>query len=166
MGSHPRNALIFLQPIMFVPASGTEQTGRFHSWRYFPIGLAAVLVYLAMVYGTRWYENRAIDQAAREKAAAREVEEARRTVQALGGTRLEILGFYTSPGVIRRGASAELCYGVSNAQSVHIEPFSGEAWPSYGRCVSVSPRTDTTYTLTAKDAAGNTKTATTLLKVK
>lgn len=151
---------------MFAPASGTQKTGRFHSWRFFPIGLAVVLAYLGYVYFIRWHENWAIDQAARERAAARQAAEARRTVEAMGGNQLEILSFYTSPPAIARGESAELCYGVSNADSVSIAPYSGALWPSYGRCVSVSPRADTTYTLTVKDAAGHTKTATTMLRVK
>ena len=39
-------------------------------------------------------------------------------------------------------------------------------WPSYARCVDVTPKKDTTYTLTIADAAGNTKSATVAVKVR
>jgi hypothetical protein len=52
----------------------------------------------------------------------------------------------------------QLCYGVANAKSVKLEPQPNPVWPSYARCVRVSPTETTTYTLTITDAAGNTKT--------
>ena len=47
--------------------------------------------------------------------------EAAHTFETLGGDRFEILNFYAVPGVIRRGDSAQLCYGVSNAKTVRLE---------------------------------------------
>jgi hypothetical protein len=151
---------------MFEQSSESEKRGGLRPWRFFPIGLALALIYLGFTFFTRWQENRRIDEAAREKAAAQQAAEARRTVEAMGGNRFEILGFYASPGVIARGESAELCYGVSKAESVSIEPYVGKLWPSYSRCVSISPRTSTRYTLTARDAEGHSETATTMVKVK
>jgi len=97
-----------------------------------------------------------------EKQRARD----ERTFEMMGGDRFEILDFYASPGVIARGESAQLCYGVSNANSVEIAPPAEPVYPSYGQCVDVSPRKDTTYTLTARDAAGHTKTASVTLRVR
>jgi hypothetical protein len=60
----------------------------------------------------------------------------------------------------------ELCYGVANAQTVKIEPDTGrEVWPSVNRCIDLKPKKTTTYTLTAQDAHGNTKTAALTLEV-
>jgi len=84
----------------------------------------------------------------------------------LGGNQFAILNFYASPGEIRRGETAQLCYGVSNAKTVRIEPQTSAVWPSYSRCVDVAPKKDTTYTLTAEDAAGHIKTATVTVKVR
>jgi hypothetical protein len=40
---------------------------------------------------------------------------------------------------------------------VKLEPQPNAVWPSYARCVSVSPAKTTEYTLTISDASGNTK---------
>jgi len=48
---------------------------------------------------------------------------------------------------------------------VKLDPPVASMWPSANRCFSVSPTKDTTYTLTAEDAAGNSKTASLTLKV-
>ncbi len=93
-------------------------------------------------------------------------EEDRRTVEQLGGERFEILQFYASPPAIRRGEAARMCYGVSNAKTVRLDPPSGAVWPSFSRCVDVAPVKDTTYTLTAEDAAGHSKTASVLVRVR
>jgi len=71
---------------------------------------------------------------------------------------LSILNFYAIPQTIRPGDAAELCYGVSNAESVRIEPVVENVWPAYTRCVEISPETDTVYKLIAEDAEGNTET--------
>jgi hypothetical protein len=56
---------------------------------------------------------------------------------------------------------------VSNAKAVKIEPEAEEpVWPAYSRCVHVSPRKDTTYTLTIEDGAGHTKSATLEIRVR
>jgi hypothetical protein len=84
----------------------------------------------------------------------------------LGGNRFDILNFYASPPAIQRGDSVQLCYGVSNAKEVRLEPNpEAGVWPSFSRCITVSPKKSTTYTLTAVDAAGNSKAATLEVKV-
>ncbi len=129
---------------------------------YTSLALLVALVYVGWTFFSRWQENRELEQ----KAVEKKREEDRRTVEAMGGNRLEILSFYASPGVIRRGETSQLCYGVANAKTVRLEPHSGAVWPSYARCVDVAPTKTTTYTLAAEDAAGNTKTATLTLQVR
>jgi hypothetical protein len=121
------------------------------------IWIAVIVVvagYVGWVFYSRWDDNRRIQA----EAAAKKRDEAQRAVDAMGGDRFEILMFYASPGMIHRGESSMLCYGVSNAKTVSIEPKSGAVWPSLSRCLTVSPEKTTTYTLTAQDAAGNLKT--------
>lgn len=123
----------------------------------------AVLLVVGWIFFSRWNENRRIEQRALEK----EREEARQTFEMLGGNRFEILQFYASPPLIRRGETAALCYGVSNAKAVRIEPAPiGGVWPSLNRCVEVAPAKNTSYSLTATDASGQIKTASVEVKVR
>ena len=89
----------------------------------------------------------------------------RTALDQFGGKELDIQSFYASPGAVHRGESVQLCYGVANAKTVKLEPQSNPVWPSYSRCVDVTPPKTTTYTLTIADAAGNIKTQTVEVKV-
>lgn len=124
--------------------------------RYSWIAVAAAALFSSWTVFSRWQENRRIQQEAIEKKRQQD----QRAYEFLGGDRFEILHFYASPGVIRRGETSQLCYGVSNAKTVRLEPQAARVWPSANRCMEVAPSKDTTYTLTAEDAAGQTKTAT------
>jgi hypothetical protein len=119
------------------------------------------LVILAAAIWNGWvfYSRYATDQRQKEEAAKKQKEAARFAFEAMGGDRFDILQFYASPGLIRRGESAQLCYGVSRARTVRIEPPVGNTWPSLSRCLDIRPVRDTKYTLTIEDAAGNTKSA-------
>ncbi len=121
-----------------------------------------VALYVGWILFSRWEANREIERRAAEKRR----EENRRAVEMMGGNRFEILSFYASAGEIRRGETVTLCYGVANAKKVTLEPQSNPVWPSYARCVDVEPTNDTTYTLTAEDAAGHVKTQTLTVKVR
>jgi hypothetical protein len=134
--------------------------------RYSWLLVAVVLLYIGGTFLLRWRENRNIDQEMERKAATKKAEDDRRIVELMGGNRFEILAFYAAPAAIRIGEAAQLCYGVSNAASVRLDPPVESLWPSYSRCLKVSPRKDTTYTLTAEDAQGHTKTATAVVRVR
>lgn len=131
-------------------------------WFYSVLAFTAVLLYLGCVFLWRWDQTRQLERRAAERKRA----EDQRAVEMLGGNRLEILSFYATPGVVRRGEEVQLCYGVANAKTVRLEPQTSAVWPSYGRCVYVTPQTDTTYTLTIEDAEGHTKTATVWVQVR
>lgn len=122
------------------------------------------LIYVGGVFLVRWQEDR--DFARRDELKkAQERANAQRDFESLGGSNFEILNFYVSPAAIRRGEVAELCYSVSNTKAVRLDPPAGNVWPSINRCVDVSPKKTTTYTLTAEDAGGRTKTSTVTLPV-
>jgi len=133
---------------------------------YSSVAIAIALLYAGWVLFSRWQETRAFDQKAKEEAAQKQRENDRASVELLGGNEFAIQMFYASPGVIQRGDSARLCYGVSNAKTVKLEPQSNPVWPSHSRCVEVAPAKTTTYTLTIEDAAGNTKSQTVEVKVR
>jgi hypothetical protein len=119
-------------------------------------------LYVGWIFFSRWQANQALEQ----KAATERRTQDRKTFEMMGGNRFEILGFYADPASIRAGETTELCYSVSNAKSVTLDPPSEPVWPAFSRCVHVSPRKTTTYTLTAADAAGHTKDATVKVEVR
>lgn len=131
---------------------------------------SAVLVIVVLVVGwilfSRWLENRSIEERAKEERTQKQQEQDRITLEQLGGKELAIQNFYAMPGIVRRGETVQLCYGVANAKTVKLEPQSSPVWPSYSRCVDVAPTKTTTYTLTIADAAGNAKTQTLEVKVR
>jgi hypothetical protein len=131
---------------------------------------SAAIVIVVLVVGwilvSRWLENRGIEKRASEERTQKQQEQDRVTLEQLGGKDLAIQNFYASPGVVHRGGTVQLCYGVANAKIVKLEPQSNPVWPSYSRCVDVTPTKTTTYTLTIADAAGNTKSQTVEVKVR
>jgi len=134
--------------------------------RYTPIAILLAMIWAGYVLYARWSEDRDLAARAKERAAAERRAEDQRSLENMGGTEFKILLFYASPGTVHRGDASELCYGVANAQSVKIEPDTKRGvWPSVNRCFDVSPKKTTTYTLTAEDGHGNTKTATLTLEV-
>lgn len=125
-----------------------------------------IVVIVGLVIAGIFYSRHEENQAIEEKAAQAERERARLLAEGLGGNNFEIMNFYASPGTIRRGDSAQICYGVSNAKDVTLTPKPSEGvWPSPERCVSVSPEKTTTYILTAINSSGEKKTATLVLTV-
>ena len=118
------------------------------------VAVIVALLYVGWTFFSRWQEGRDL----REKAAQQQVEEARKTVEAYGNGRVKIMNFTISPAVLGRGETAHICYGVSNAKTVTIDPKPDEeVWPSLARCVEANPKKTTTYTITANDAAGHTE---------
>jgi hypothetical protein len=133
-----------------------------YSWTV--LGLVALAVCLILL--SRWRENRDIERRAAEQQTEKQREQDRAALEQMGGKELAIQNFYAIPGVIRRGESVQLCYAVANAKTVKLEPQSNPVWPSYSRCVDVTPTKSTTYTLTIADAAGHTKTQSLEVKVR
>jgi hypothetical protein len=133
---------------------------------YSSLALLAVLLYVIWIFFSRWQENHNIQRRAAEERTQKQLADDRQTVEQMGGKELAIQSFYASAGVVHRGESLQLCYGVANAKTVKLEPQANPVWPSYNRCVDVSPSKDTTYMLTIQDATGNTKTQTLDIKVK
>jgi hypothetical protein len=147
------------------PEQKTPRTVR-TMWKVFGAIVALILLYTAYTFWSRWQENR--DLVAKQKAAqaTAQREDAEKTYETLGGSDFKIVSFYATPGVIHRGDTVEMCYGVSNAKSVKLDPPDASVWPSNDRCMQVSPKKTTTYTFTADDGKGNTKTATLTIEVK
>jgi len=141
------------------PEQKSPRTLR-NMWMGFGVLAAIVIGYTAFVFWSRWQENQ--DIAAKEKAtqAAKDRDEAAKSFEVLGGADFKIISFYAMPGTIHRGDDVDMCYGVSNAKSVKLDPPDvANMFPSLDRCVKVAPKKTTTYTFTADDGKGNTKAA-------
>ena len=124
---------------------------------YLTVVLGIVILYDAATFYVRW-RNKKNDE---EQQAARVADEAKKTIEMLGGDQLKILSFYAMPGAIREGESASLCYGVNAATKVSISPDVGTmVYPAYSRCLQVKPKASTEFTLTAEDSSGKKVTGT------
>ena len=132
---------------------------------YSSFGLAIVALVVGWILFSRWQENKRIDRQSAEAKSEKQRENDRAALDQFGGKELDIQSFYASPGAVHRGGSVQLCYGVANAKTVTLEPQPNPVWPSYSRCVDVTPKKTTTFTLTVQDAAGNTKSQSVEVKV-
>jgi hypothetical protein len=125
-------------------------------WLGFGLVATVVLIYVGFILWARRTDNAdlAYKQQAERSAQQRESDAA--TVEELGGADFKIMAFYASPGFIHRGDTVDLCYGVSNAKTVKLDPAEAGVWPSANRCLQVTPKKTTTYTLTIDDGQGKT----------
>jgi hypothetical protein len=129
---------------------------------YLGVLILIAAIYDGYVFYSRWSaRNQAAEAKAQIEAANR-----KRAVDALGGGGMKIISFYAAPGTIRRGEKTDLCYAVTGAKTVKLEPAVDEVWPALTRCVKASPKHDTEYTFTAVDEAGHTATETIAVRVR
>ena len=128
--------------------------------------IVVVILYISYVLYARYESAKQYERQIKERQSEQRREDDRLAVEQLGGSELAIRGLYVSPRAIHTGESAQLCYDVANAKSVTLDPPAGDVWPSHSRCLNISPRKTTTYTLTIKDAAGKTVSQTVELGVR
>jgi hypothetical protein len=133
---------------------------------YSSILIIGVILYVSYVIYSRYESSKEYERQTKEHQAEQRREEDRLAVEQLGGSELAIRGLYVSPRAIHPGAVAQLCYDVANAKTVTLDPPAGEVWPSHSRCLNISPRKSTNYTLTITDAAGKTVSQTVELPVR
>jgi hypothetical protein len=128
---------------------------------YLSVAVVLAIAYDGWIFFSRWSGAREAQKAEQLKQA----QEARRTLELLGGEQLKILDFYATPGAIRRGGHSTICYGVNDAERVRIEPPVEQLHPAISHCIEVSPLRDTDYKLTAEDHAGHAVTQRLTIKV-
>ncbi|HVV44798.1 MAG TPA: hypothetical protein VHC72_06320 [Bryobacteraceae bacterium] len=115
------------------------------------LAAAAVAIYDGAIFFSRWKINRD----AEHRESVKQAEDARRYLRVVGGNEVKILTFAAYPPAIRRGQKSNLCYGVSGAKTVQLDPAVEEVWPSLTHCMMVTPRKDTEYKFTADDGKGH-----------
>jgi hypothetical protein len=123
---------------------------------YSSLVIFVVAFYVCYVLLARYESSKQYERQTKSRQAQQRLEDDRLAVEQLGGSDLAIRGLYVSPRAIHPGEPAQLCYDVANAKSVTLDPPVGAVWPSHSRCLNVTPRKTTTYTLTIADAAGKT----------
>jgi len=128
---------------------------------YTTAGVVIALLYVGWIFFSRWNDNHEIERAAEDRKAKAQA----KIVEMYGSGKLTILNFYVTPGLILKGKKGMLCYGVSNALTVRIEPGVEGVKPALSRCVEIAPAKDTEYKITAEDAAGHLETKTLLVRV-
>jgi len=122
--------------------------------------LLAAVAYDGWIFYSRWQWRR---DAERARANAEEARSSK-ALDALGNG-LQIHNFYASPAVIHAGEPVNICYSVSGAATLHLDPPVAEVYPALSHCIQASPRQDTEFKLTAADAAGHTAVSKFVLKV-
>ncbi len=131
--------------------------GTFVAWLRRALPILSIAILIGLVYDGSIFYGRWRDARSGEKAqAAKEAQDDRSIVDALGGDHLKILDFYASPSRVRRGQTSTICYGVNAAQSVRIDPPVEQLHPAVSHCLQVTPQRNTDYKLTIADAAGHT----------
>ena len=124
---------------------------------YSSLVVVVVTLIVGWILFSHWQDNRQIERRTAQERAQKQRESDNAALEQFGGKEMAIQSFYASPGVVGRGQSVQLCYGVANAKAVKLEPQPNPVWPSYARCVDVTPKKDTTYTLTIEDGAGHSQ---------
>ena len=121
-------------------------------------------IYVAWVFYSR-YES---SKRAGEAITAKQEEQRKRVVDEIFGSgEIRFQNFSADSGVLKRGQTAELCYGVVNATSVKLTPPVGEeVKPMYHHCVEIAPKKTTTYTMTAFNAKGESKSVSLTIQVR
>ncbi len=84
----------------------------------------------------------------------------------VGGGDLKIVSFYALPDTIARGAQTSICYSVTGAKTVRLEPPIQTVWPALTRCFAASLRKDTELKLSAEDGVGHTVSQSIAVKVR
>lgn len=152
----PQIVVIFFKCFMLNQPAPDARTGFRIYLLVSVVAFLFVSIYVGWVFYSRWE----VDQAIAGKAAEKRRAQDQQSFEAMGGNRFDILAYSANPAIIEAGEKSSLCYSVSNAKSVNIEPQAEEpVWPAFSRCVHVSPRKTTNYTLTIGDGAGHTKSA-------
>lgn len=118
------------------------------------VGVIIAAIYVAWTFYSRHRSNVEAERA----AAAREQAQRQKTVDAVfGNGEITFSVFSADRGVLKRGQQTQLCFGVTNAKTLKLDPPVAEIKPAYRHCLEIAPTKTTTYTITADDGKGHTK---------
>lgn len=140
---------------MLTESGGTAETKSLfkNPFVYTSLAILVVAIYVVWVLLSRQIANRNYEERIRTQQAEKQRQSDQAAIEQLGGSELAIQMLYATPQ-IRRGETAQVCFGVANAKSVTLEPQDNPVWPSHNLCVDVKPKKTMTYTLTATGSDG------------
>ena len=120
-------------------------------------------LYVAWTFYSRNQANRAAMEAVQKKRA----EENKQYVsQVYGSGEVKFIAMSADSGVLAPGQTTQLCYGVVNAKAVKVDPPVEQLKPSAHHCFEIAPKKTTTYTITADDGAGHSKSESLTIQVR
>ena len=127
-----------------------------------------VMILAALYVAWTFYSRRESARKEQETIAAKQQEAEKRNADLIFGSgEVKFTTFSADNGVLKRGETTRLCYGVVNATTLKIEPPVGEpVKPTSRHCVEIAPKQTTTYTITGSNAKGGAKTASLTVQVK
>ncbi len=131
---------------------------------YTTVAVILAALYVAYTFYSRYDSNRR----AQESAAAAQQETRQKQERAIFGSgEVSFTTFGADDASLNAGQSTQLCYGVVNATTVKIDPALSETPKVSSRhCIEIAPKKTTTYTITASDAKGNSKTESVTVQVR
>src|SRR4051812_4289966 len=143
---------------------GRKQRSRLQAiLPYTTVAMIIAALYVAWTFYSRHEANSRAEHAMESKRA----EENKRFVQQVYGSgEIKFTAMSADSGVLARGQTTQLCYGVVNAKGVKIDPPVEQLKPTYQHCFEIAPQKTTTYTITADDGAGHTKSESLTIQVK
>jgi len=126
------------------------------------VAIIMAALYVAWTFYSRYQSNK---QAVERIQADREAARKRVVDQIYGSGEIRFTTFGADSGLLKPGESTELCYGVVNAKSVKLDPPVDQIKPSYHHCLEIAPKKTTTYTITADDGLGHSKSESLTIRV-
>jgi hypothetical protein len=130
--------------------------------RFATVGVIIAFLYVGWTFYSRHLSD---EQAEHDLAAKQQAERQHQADLIFGSGEVKIVSYSVDKASMARGESADLCYGVVNTTKVVIEPHVEDSKPSAYHCLTVSPRETTTYTITASNDKGESKSLAVTLKV-
>jgi hypothetical protein len=127
------------------------------------VGAIVAVLYVIWIF----YSRHQTEAEAARAAIAKEQAQRQRTVDAVFGSGEIIFSVFSADsGLLKRGDHTQLCYGVENARTVRLDPPVAQLKPVYRSCIEIAPTTTTTYTITADDGKGHTKSESLTVRVR
>jgi len=147
------------------PVSGPERKRPFvrSLLPYTTVAMILAALYVAWTFYSRHEANRRAEEALENK---REEENKRIVDEVYGSGEIKFTDLSADVGALSPGETTQLCYGVLNAKTVKIDPPVAQLKPTYHHCFEVAPKKTTTYTVTAEDGAGHSKSESLTIQVK
>jgi len=130
---------------------------------YTTVAVILAALYVGWTFWSRHQETKAAVEAAEQKKA-----QAQKDVydQISQHGELSFTTFESADGLLKPGQTTQLCYGVVNAKTIKLDPPVEDIKPSFRHCLDISPKRTTTYTITADDGTGHTKSASLTVRVR